>query len=124
MSKFGITGKTLKEWVEWLKSLDCGCCHKVIGTTDRHEICICVGWHQYDDDGWKVSWKIGQQSFNNGMQCDLDIDFDMPYNPETGDVYDTLSSVPDNPDWSELADEINNTAKEVLAQAKIFDTES
>lgn len=24
------------------------------------------------------------------MQCDLDVDFEMPYDPETGDVDDTL----------------------------------
>ena len=51
----------------------------------------------------------------------MDVDFDMPYDPETGDVYDTLSYL-DNVDsetfdWDGLADEMNRTAQEVYEYA-------
>ena len=124
-TKFGIDGKTLKSWVNWLKKENEGCCHKKVGETNNHEIDIVVGWHKNDNDEWAIHWKIGQQSFNNCMQCDLDIDFDMPYDPETGDVVDTLTEFPDKDqiDWEYEAKEINRIAKEVLIQAKSFDGE-
>lgn len=79
-----------------------------------------MGWHDDGEDG-EIAWKIGQQSFNNAMQTDLDIDFDMPYDPETGDVYDTLSYLDGadsrNFDWNRLADEMNRTAQEVYEYA-------
>lgn len=123
-----IDGKTLKSWYEWLKEQDCGCCHMKIGDTELHEVDICMGWHEYDEDDngkhkavWKIAWKIGWQTFNNGMQCDLDMDFDMPWPcNEYGDVYDTLSEVGEPKtmkDWNRLASEINKTAKEVYKAA-------
>lgn len=74
------TGRWLKGCYKWLVKEDCGCCHLVIGTTAKHNVCVCVGW---TDDGTKdgqVAWKIGWQTFDNAMQTDLDIDFDMPWN--------------------------------------------
>ena len=118
-----IDGKTLKSWVAWLKAQNCGCCHMAIGQTDKHEVDICVGWH--DDDGWKICWKIGWQTFNNALQCDFDTDFDMPYPcNEYGDVYDTLSEVGEikaMKDWNKLAAEINRTAKDVFKCAVEID---
>ena len=97
-----------------------GCCHLSVGSTSEHDICICMGWHDDGEDG-EIAWKIGQQSFRNAMQTDLDVDFDMPYDPETGDVYDTLSYLdnvdPETFDWDGLADEMNSTAQEVYEYA-------
>ena len=119
-----IDGKTLKSWVAWLKDQDCGCCHIAIGLTDKHEVDVCVGWHDYGD-GWKICWKIGWQTFKNASQCDFDIDFDMPYPcNEYGDVYDTLSEVGElkaMKDWNKLAAEINRTAKNVFKCAVEID---
>lgn len=128
-----IDGKTLKNWYEWLKEQDCGCCHMKIGDTELHEVDVCMGWHQYEEaasDGknkpvWKIAWKIGWQGFNNAMQCDLDVDFDMP-GPcnEYGDVYDTLSEVGEPEtmkDWNSLAGEINKTAKDAFKRAVEID---
>lgn len=52
---------------------------------------------------WKIAWKIGRQTHNNVMQCDLDVDFEMPYvteamakaNPKLceGNVDDTCEEV-------------------------------
>ena len=96
-----VTGKWLKSCYEWLVKEGEGCCHLVIGTTAKHNVCVCVGWTKVDvDDGpgepvtvgncttetrksheeWKVAWKIGWQTFDNVMQTDLDLDFDMPWN--------------------------------------------
>lgn len=141
-----IDGKTLKSWYEWLKEQDCGCCHMKIGDTELHEVDICMGWHQYEEDCektiprkigntvvytreckpvWKIAWKIGWQGFNNAMQCDLDVDFDMPWPcNEYGDVYDTLSEVREPKtmkDWNRLAGEINKTARNVFKCAVEID---
>lgn len=134
-----IDGKTLKGWYEWLKDQDCGCCHMKIGDTELHEVDICMGWHQYEEEEtrdevsgsrhfkpvWKIAWKIGWQGFHNAMQCDLDVDFDMP-GPcnEYGDVYDTLSEVGEPKtmkDWNRLAGEINKTARDAFKCAVEID---
>lgn len=77
-----VTGKWLKESYKWLVDEDCGCCHIAFAESGSHRICVCVGW---TDDGTKngrVAWKIGWETFDNAMQCDFDIDFDMPWNTE------------------------------------------
>ena len=117
----GVTGKWLKGCYKWLVKEEQGCCHIVFGTTAKHNVCVCVGW---TDDGtgsqaegphYSVAWKIGWQTFNNAMQTDLDIDFDMPWNTKAycdkmnakltkeerkrgvryveGDVYDTEETI-------------------------------
>ena len=92
-----------------------------------------MGWHQYEEnasDGknkpvWKIAWKIGWQSPHNAVQCDLDVDFDMP-GPcnKYGDAYDTLSEVVEPgtmKDWNRLAAEINKTAKDAFKHAVEID---
>lgn len=61
-----IDGKTAKQWYEWLKEENMGCCHLSVGSTSEHDICICMGWHDNGEDG-EIAWKIGQQSFRNAM---------------------------------------------------------
>lgn len=87
-----LTGKTVREWYAWLRKEDQGCCSVWFESTDKYRYCVCMGWHDCGD-GWKVAWKIGRQTHNNIMQCDFDVDFEMPCNPETGDVDDTLEEV-------------------------------
>ena len=90
------TSAWLKGCVDWLVKTQGGCCHLKFDTDVKNDYCICVGWHDYTgdpkdgDSRYKLAWKIGRQSIRNVMQCDFDIDFEMPYNPETGDVDDTL----------------------------------
>ena len=130
-----IDGKTLKDWVAWLKDQDCGCCHMKLGDTDLHEVDVCVGWHNYGDGpkengyaNWKICWKIGWQTFNNGMQTDFDLDFDMPWPcNEYNDVYDTVTEVGEirtMKDWNKLAAEINRTAKDVFKCAAEIDAKA
>ena len=73
-----------------------------------------MGWHD-DGEGWKIAWKIGIESFNNGMQTDLDIDFLMPWDNESGEVYDTLETIDDIDavDYTALARRVNKAAAEV-----------
>ena len=116
-----VTGRWLKGCYKWLVKEEQGCCHIVFGTTAKHNVCVCVGW---TDDGtgsqaegphYSVAWKIGWQMFDNAMQTDLDIDFDMPWNTKAycdkmnakltkeerkrgvryveGDVYDTEETI-------------------------------
>jgi len=119
-----LTGKKLKEWWEWLVREQAGCCSIYFADTDKYRYCVCVGWHKVDvDDGpgepvkvgkstlhtrksheeWRIYWKIGRQTHNNAMQCDFDVDFEMPYVTEAmakadpklceGDVDDTLEEI-------------------------------
>ena len=119
-----ITGKFVKEDVEWLKANDCGCCHFHLTDTDNYRMHICIGWHDMGDGPkednyhhWVIAWKIGMETFNNGMQTDFDIDFLMPYDEKSGDVYDTESEIGEittMKGWNALAAEMNKTAKEVV----------
>ena len=100
------TGKDFKEAVDWLweHKQDGGCVHQVLGTTDDGtKLCFVVGWangrdygdddkkYGYFDEGYCISAKIGYQHRNNAMQTDYDWDFNMPYDLETGEVWDTSS---------------------------------
>jgi hypothetical protein len=126
-----VTGKLLKDWWEWLVREQEGCCSVHFASTEKYRYCVCMGWlsgygpasdekwfgkcgglrpafcppvdPKEDDKGWRICWKIGRQTHNNIMQCDYDIDFEMPYvteemakaDPELveGDVDDTNSAV-------------------------------
>jgi hypothetical protein len=108
-----LTGKLVKEWYHWLSSEKDGCCSLCFDSTEKYNYVVCMGWHHYDDEMvldkngnpvqgehgikyrpvWKIAWKIGRQTRNNIMQCDFDVDFEMPYNDETGDVDDTLEVI-------------------------------
>ncbi len=104
-----ITGETVKGWYDWLVGAQCGCCHVRFADGRAHAWSVCMGWHDPSGAGreWRVAWKIGRQAYDNAMQTDLDVDFEMPYDPETGEVDDTLEVLDPPPDgdaeWDELA---------------------
>lgn len=123
-----ITGKDIKEAVDWLwgHKQDGGCVHQVLGTTDDGtKLCFVVGWangrdygdddkkYGYFDEGYCISAKIGYQHRNNAMQTDYDWDFNMPYDLETGDVWDTSSYVPRDADWEREAADYNKEAQKI-----------
>lgn len=118
MSKSYIDGNLLKAWYTWLKDEDEGCCHKVITKINKYEICIVVGWGKNYNDKWSIHWKIGQQPFNNGMQCDFDIDFEMPCysNGEVIDTRNEIGETSENFDWDKFAKTINETANYVIEE--------
>ena len=88
-----LTGKVLKSWYEDLKKneKEGGCCSINFGDTDTWNYCICMGWTDgYDpNEEFKSRWRLAvgpkRQKRNNVMQCDFDLDFDYPYNKDTGD---------------------------------------
>ncbi len=124
-----INAKTVRGWWDWLVEAQCGCCHVEYARDDRHAYSVCMGWHDCGLEGWKIAWKIGRQSHRNIMQCDLDVDFDMPYVEETGDVDDTLvvlgspTEVKDNETisvlrsprikWGEVAKDMKREARRI-----------
>ena len=107
-----LTGRLVKKWYHWLYTEGDGCCSICFDSTGKYDYVVCMGWHHYDDEMvldkngnpvqgehgikyrpvWKIAWKIGRQTRNNAMQCDFDVDFEMPYD-EAGDVDDTLETV-------------------------------
>ena len=105
-----VTGKVVRGWYKWLCEQDMGCCSIWYESTDKYRYCVCVGWHNLGDgpkeknyDHWVVAWKIGRQTHNNVMQCDFDVDFEMPFVTEEmakadkslceGDVDNTIEEV-------------------------------
>ena len=77
-----LTAKQVQDSVAWLLKNQCGCCHFKVCDTKLFEVDAVIGWHQADDESYVVAWKIGIQSFNNGMQCDMDWDFQLPWTEE------------------------------------------
>lgn len=123
-----ITGKDIKQAVDWLweHKDEGGCIHHVLGTTDDGtKLCFVVGWangrdygdddkkYGYFDEGYCISAKIGYQHRNNAMQSDYEWDFNMPYDTETGDVWDTSSYVPRDADWEREAADYNKEAQKI-----------
>lgn len=147
-----LTGKMVRNWNEWLRVEGEGCCSLCFDSTDKYIYCVCMGWRLVDiDDGpgvpvvvgnctmptnkshqeWRIYWKIGRQTRNNIMQCDFDIDFEMPFDPETGYVDDTSEEVEctevkpmtwSKPkgyrDWNALASYMRKQARRVFKEWK------
>ena len=126
-----LTGKVVRDWYDWLKKSEEGCASFYFADTAKYRYCVCMGWQsgygpasdekwfgkdgklrpafcppvdpKEADKGWRICWKIGRQTWNNIMQCDYDIDFEMPYvtekmakaDPELceGDVDDTNEAI-------------------------------
>lgn len=126
-----VTGKELKKWWEGLAREQAGCCSVHFASTDKYRYCVCMGWQsgygpaseekwygkdgrprlafcppvdpKEEDEGQRICLKIGRQTHNNIMQCDYDVDFEMPYvteamaeaDPELceGDVDNTNSDI-------------------------------
>ena len=95
-----VTGSWLHESFAWLVKGQMGCCSICFALDSKYNYAVCVGWHDLGDgpkeDGyhhWVIAWKIGRQTLNNAMQCDFDVDFEMPYSEESGDVDDTLETI-------------------------------
>ena len=79
-----------------------------LGNYDNCRWAVVVSWMDYDNNGNENLYaKIAYQSLNNIMQCDYDIDWEMPYDMRLGEVYDTELHVgnegddvdPANIDW-------------------------
>ena len=56
---------------------------------DGNDWAIVMASMDYDGDGESLYAKLAYQPSNSIMQCDYDIDWLMPYDEETGEVWDT-----------------------------------
>lgn len=118
----------------------------LVRETDLNELHICLGFRRVDVDTeereevtvgnsifqtfgkksvWKIFGKVAFQSKKNIMQCDYDIDWDMPYNPGTGDVFDTEieicgaeGPVPDLKECAGIAEVLNGYVPEAFKALK------
>lgn len=126
-----ITGSTLKSWAASLMESGDGCFHHYLATdSEGNDWFILMGFADgYDITApgpwqigtWALNTMVGYQSSDSVMQCDLTIDFAQPYNTVTGEVADTMSTLPDSPDWESLAKDLNDKALEILTEYASFD---
>lgn len=120
---------TAKDFKDAVSSLTNGytCWHKLLGRTDAGtELVFVIGWSDagydeedakengYADGRYTICSKIACQSRYNGSQTDYDSDFEMPYDKETGDVWDTNTMVSNNEsDWEADAATYNKDAQDI-----------
>ena len=118
MTKLYVTATELKKAADYLASTkeQGGCYHWKVytNTDDNKDISIVLGWtdgfnkndpnkDKYQNDTWRLAVKVGYQPSNSMMQCDYDVDFNLPYNPDTGDVYDDCEyCIYETTDFNEL----------------------
>lgn len=82
-----------------LAQLKEGCCHWLLETDNNgNEWSIVLGWQdgyeenkedEASDGTWHLCAKVAYQPRNSIMQTDYDIDWVMPYDEDSGDVWDT-----------------------------------
>ena len=97
--------KRFEDAVNHMTTLKEGCYFWWLDTdNNRNDWAIVLGWadgfEEYDneedvllDGTWHLCAKIAYQPHNSIMQCDYDIDWIMPYDEESGDVWDTDTTV-------------------------------
>ena len=111
-----LFAKQVQDSVAWLLEKQCGCCHFKVCDTALYEVDAVIGWHDIGD-GYVVAWKIGLQSFNNAMQCDMDIDFLLPWNEE-GDCIGGATEICGEHDKGITLKAAAAIAREIRAEAK------
>lgn len=122
-----VTGSWLRDSFVWLNAERMGCGSIRFAFDSKYNYSVCIGWHDFGDGAkennyrrWAVAWKIGRQTPDNAMQCDFDVDFEMPYNEESGDVDDTVEEIVVDGmkpvgyrSWNALASHIRKEARRV-----------
>ena len=69
-----------------LQSLETNACaHYYVGHDKKNDYALVFGY----DEEEVLRGKVAFQPKNSIMQCDYEVDWNMPYNEETGDVDDT-----------------------------------
>ena len=134
MSKPYVTADELKKAADYLASTkEQGGCYRwkiCANTDDNKDIYIVLGWcnygnelkeliDKYYDDKYRLAVKICCQPSNSVMQCDYDIDFNLPYNPDNFDVYDNCEyCIYETTDFKALTKDINQNASWVIKHWK------
>lgn len=65
-----------------------GCAYVTIAIDDRYRYAIVCGWDDVNGTD-ELHAKVAMQSLSSIMQCDYWVDWDMPYDRDTGEVWDT-----------------------------------
>ena len=127
-----VTGDQLKNAADYLASTkeQGGCYHWKVCSQGDKDIAIVLGWtngfdkndpdkDKYQDDTWRLAVKVGYQPSNSIMQCDYDVDFNLPYWPENGDVLDECEyCIYETTDFGILAKDINSNVNWVIKHWK------
>jgi hypothetical protein len=102
---------------EMRRTHGCGTYCWLLGEDEENDWAIVLGWadgfeenpNDSNLDGtWRICAKMAFQSKRNIMQCDYDIDWDMPYDKVTGEVHDNEVSIYPNTDLAEVIDWLLN----------------
>lgn len=133
MTKQYVTAEELQKAADYLVSTkeQGGCYHWKIcaNTDDNKDISIVLGWTQfpdeddsnkdrYYDDGFRLATKVGYQPSNSMMQCDYDIDFNLPCTKENDVCDDCEYCIYETTDFEALAKDINSKASWVIKHWK------
>jgi len=134
MTKPYVTADELKKAADYLASTkEQGGCYRwkvYANTDDNKDISIVLGWtdgfdkndpdkDKYQDNTWRLAVKVGYQPSNSMMQCDYDVDFNLPYNPDNGDVCDDCEyCIYETTDFEALAKDINHNTSWVIKHWK------
>ena len=113
-----IKNKVIKQAQRAFKEKDYTCTYLVpLGVIGKNRWAIAIAWMDYDnDDNWQVFAKVGFQPKNSIMQ-EYDMDWDMPYDEDTGEVWDTEVSL--GTEYSNVSSDaawLANQWKEIYAE--------
>lgn len=130
MTKQYVTTDELKKAADYLASTkeQGGCYHWKVATKDKMNICIVLGWtdgfdkndpdkDKYQDDTWRLAVKVGYQPSNSMMQCDYDVDWQVPYDQFGDDIWAEYC-IYETTDFDALAKDINTNANWTLEHWK------
>ena len=96
----------VKEFTEAVEEMrrthGCGTYYWYIGEDEENDWAIVLGWADgFEEDPndnnldgtWRICAKMAFQSKKSIMQCDYDVDWQMPYDEESGEVDDNEISI-------------------------------
>ena len=101
-NKEKLTEQISKAIKEMRTSHDNGTYHWHLGQDDNNDWAIVLGWQDgYEEDKnddctngtYRICLKLAYQPINSMLQCDYDIDWLLPCNPKTGDIYESEYSI-------------------------------
>lgn len=119
-----IKAEEIKQAVDFLLKEKQGCYFKPLKIDNgNNKWGIVIGWGAGFDEQKKTSFSDGEYRIcskiaynDSALQCDYDIDFTMPYDKETDEVYDTDAELGTNfeAEALRLSKEFEEVAKEFI----------
>lgn len=102
MDKKILTKEFIESVAEMRRTHGYGTYYWIIGEDEENDWAIVLGWvdgfepdpnDDCTDGTWRICAKMAFQSKKSIMQCDYDVDWLMPYDEETMEVYDNEVSI-------------------------------